>query len=57
LDVRMRNRKFRNIRPSGGFWPEVTLWSVTRSDQRSRDPFGIPLGARMRDRKCPWAVF
>jgi hypothetical protein len=29
LDVRMRKRKLRNIRPSGAFWPEVTLWSVT----------------------------
>jgi len=30
--VRMRNRKLRNIRPCGAFWPEVTLWNVTRSD-------------------------
>ena len=29
LSVRMRNRKFRNIRTSGTFWPEVTLWNVT----------------------------
>jgi hypothetical protein len=32
LSVRMRNLKLRNIRPSGAFWPEVTLWNVTRSD-------------------------
>ena len=38
LGVRMRNRKLRNIRPSGAFWLEVTLWNVTRSDRRSRDP-------------------
>ena len=25
----MRNRKLCNIRPSGAFWPEVTLWNVT----------------------------
>jgi hypothetical protein len=24
LGVSMRNRKLRNIRPSGAFWPEVT---------------------------------
>jgi hypothetical protein len=44
--VRMRNRKLRNIRPSGTFSPEVTSSNV-------RDPFGIPLewwGARMRNR-------
>jgi hypothetical protein len=34
--------------PSGDFSPGVTLWSVTRSDQTSRDPFGVPFGARMR---------
>ena len=28
-DVRMRNRKLCNIRLSGAFWPEVTLWNVT----------------------------
>jgi hypothetical protein len=33
--------------PSGAFWLEVTLWNVTRSDLRSRHPFGVPLGARM----------
>ena len=33
--VRMRNHKLLNNRPSGDFWPEVTLWNVTRSDQRS----------------------
>ena len=43
--LRIRNRKLRNIRPSGAFWPEITLWNVTRSDPRSRDPFGVPLGA------------
>ena len=31
LGVRMRNRKLGNIRPSGAFWPEVTLWNVTPS--------------------------
>ena len=25
----VRNRKLCNIRPSGAFWPEVTLWNVT----------------------------
>jgi hypothetical protein len=29
-DVRMRNRKLCNIRLSGAFWPEVTLWGVTK---------------------------
>ena len=31
LGVRMRNQKLGNIRPSGAFWPEVTLWNVTPS--------------------------
>jgi hypothetical protein len=44
--VRIRNRKLRNIRPSGAFWLEVTLWNVNRSDRWSRDPFVVPLGVR-----------
>jgi hypothetical protein len=51
VGVRMHNQKLRNIRPSGVFWPEVTLWNVTRSDLRSRDPFGVPLCVRRRNRK------
>ena len=43
-------RKLRNIRPSGAFWPEITLWNVTHSDRRSRDPKGVPLGVRTRNR-------
>jgi hypothetical protein len=45
LCVRMCNRKLRNIRPSGAFWPEIT------SDRSSRNPCGVPLGVRMRNRK------
>jgi hypothetical protein len=56
LGVHMRIRKLWNVLPSGAFWPEVTLWNVTRSDCMSREPFGVPLGARMRDRKCPCGV-
>ena len=41
LGVHIHNRKLRNIRPSGAFWPEVTLWNVTRSDRRS--PELVPL--------------
>jgi hypothetical protein len=53
LGVHMHNRKLRNIRPSGAFWPEVTLWDVTRSDRRSRDPQRVfpGWGARMNNRK------
>jgi hypothetical protein len=47
VSLGVHNRKLRNIRPSGAFWPEVTLWNVTRSERRSRDPFGV----RMRNRK------
>ena len=45
LSVCIHNRKLRNIRPSGVFSPEVPLWNVSRSDLRSYDPFGVPLGA------------
>jgi hypothetical protein len=33
LCVRRRNRKLRNIHPSGAFRPEVTLCNVTYSDR------------------------
>jgi len=49
LDVRMRNRKLRYICPKGEFWPEVTLWNITRSDPRS--PEGVPLCMCIRNRK------
>jgi hypothetical protein len=51
--ARMPNRKLHNVRSNGAFWPEVTLWNITRSDRRSRDPEGGSLGwgARMRNRK------
>jgi hypothetical protein len=39
--VRMRNRKL------WAFWPEVTIWNVTRSDRRLRDPFLVLLGVRI----------
>ena len=34
LGVRMRNHNLRNIRPNVACSPEVTLWNVTRSDQK-----------------------
>jgi hypothetical protein len=49
LGMRMRNRKLRYICPSGEFWPEVTLWNITRSDPRL--PEGVPLCMCMRNRK------
>jgi hypothetical protein len=55
LGVCMGNRKLRNIRPSGAFWQEVTLWNITHSDRKSRDPFGLRLeemGARIRNQGC-----
>ena len=42
--ARMRNRKLRNIRPSGAFSPEVTSVNVTRR--------GFPWNWKSRDRKC-----
>ena len=47
LCVCMPNRMLRNIHHSGAFWPEVTLWNVTRCDRRSRDPEGSG-----RERAC-----
>ena len=40
LGVRMPTGKLRNICPSGAFWLEVTLWNVTRSDQKSPEGGG-----------------
>jgi hypothetical protein len=47
LRVCMCNRKLRNIRPTGAFWPEMM------------SPVDLPLenmGARMCNRQCPWGA-
>jgi hypothetical protein len=58
LGVRMHNWKLPNFRPSGAFWPEVTLWSITPSWPKVTGPLrgSLGWGTCMRDRKCPWGV-
>ena len=58
LGVRMHNWKLPNFRPSGAFWPKVTLWSVTPSWPKVTGPLrgSLGWGTCMRDRKCPWGV-
>jgi hypothetical protein len=52
----MRNRKLRNICPMGPFDRKWRYETSPRSDLMSCEPFGVPLGVRNLDRKCPWGV-
>jgi hypothetical protein len=54
LCVRTRNWKLCYIRPSGAFWPEVTLWNVTRSDRRYVIMNGLPWSAIVESFHRKW---